>query len=64
MSEIESTVVKSCMEKIQDFVPDKTTICSAWCALDSGYSLENDNANIDVMIVRLFRRKGNSILGC
>ena len=50
MSEIESTVVKSCMEKIQDFVPDKTMICSA---LDSGYSLENDNANIDVIIVHL-----------
>jgi hypothetical protein len=51
------------MEKIQDFVPDKTTICSALCALDSGYGLENDNANIDVIIVRLSRRKGNSILG-
>jgi hypothetical protein len=37
-----------------------TTIGSL-CALDSGCSLENEDANIDV--IRLFRRKGNSVLG-
>jgi hypothetical protein len=42
-----------------DFVPDMTTIGSL-CVLDSGYSLEKDDANNGV--IRIPRRKGNSAL--
>ena len=49
------------MEKIPGFkyVPDMITIGSALCAFDSGYSLENDDANLDV--IRTFISNGNSI---
>jgi hypothetical protein len=40
------------MEKIPgfNFEPDMVMIGSALCALDSGYSLENDDTNIDVIV--------------
>jgi hypothetical protein len=46
---LKEQLLKVAWKKSLDFVPDMTTIGSALCAFDSGYSLENDDANLDVI---------------